>query len=240
MWSEAFKLALFEWKIMWIKRIFIQLLTLLVLILFISSLIGSQIEDGGIGIDIFLITFLAFGYAWSIPKDFQYQKISEQTYASPVFFMLHQLPIKNEVLIRSRFAIFYINLIPMSVIIFTLLYFIPDFNGIFTFESYIAFALFWSSIGFSCSAIYPASDVGDRNVSTVRLIWITIFFIGALLLITIPTYIFYDNGLINLSVEIANLHPLALSIFSLILIPVSNWIWIKYAENKLLKEDFDI
>ncbi|WP_279401453.1 hypothetical protein [Piscibacillus salipiscarius] len=51
---------------------------------------------------------------------------------------------------------------------------------------------------------------------------------------------FYDDGLINLTIDIANQWPLVVSIISVLIIPVSNWAWIRYANSKLKLEDFEL
>ncbi|WP_054752772.1 hypothetical protein [Piscibacillus salipiscarius] len=115
MWKEAINLALFEWKIDWFNRILHQILLLAALLVFSYATYESIIDDGGWGLDVIYFAFFVWGFGWLTPKDFQYQKVSSHTYASPVFFMLHKLPIQNSTLIKSRFIIFYINALPILV-----------------------------------------------------------------------------------------------------------------------------
>ncbi|MGP4071170.1 hypothetical protein ACTWQB_01285 [Piscibacillus sp. B03] len=240
MWKEAVKLALFEWKVEWFKRVFNQFMMLVALLVLTYATIGSVLADGGLGLDYIYFSVFAFGYAWLVPKEFQYQKVSSQTYASPVFFMLHKLPIQHNTLIKSRFILFYLNAIPVLLLFFIGFYFSPEISDTFTTQGYIAFSLLWFSIGLSFGSIYPASDVGDRNVTNTKLVWITIGLITGITLLITPTYIFYNHGLVVLTIDLANQWPLWVSVISLLIIPIANSYWVYNAKNRLKKEDFEL
>ncbi|MDQ0158241.1 hypothetical protein [Alkalibacillus salilacus] len=240
MWKEATRLALFEWKIEWFKRLFLQCLLTYGLLMFSFGMMEGVLDGGGIGLDYFYLAMFGLIYGWLVPRSFQYQKISAETYASPIFFMLHKLPIANHVLVRSRFIIFYLNAIPVLTLLFIGFTFIPELQQVLSTNGFVAFAAIWMSFGLSVGALFPASDLGDRGITNMKLVAITIGLIIAITLAILPSYIFYDDGIMNLSIEIANRWPfisIAIAVFTAI---IANKLWINYAMSKMKQVDFDI
>jgi len=240
MWKEATRLALFEWKIEWFKRIFLQCLLTYGLLMFSFGMMDGVLEGGGIGLDYFYLAMFGLIYGWLVPRSFQYQKISAETYASPIFFMLHKLPIANNVLVRSRFIIFYLNAIPVLILLFIGFTFIPEFQQVLSTSGVRAFTAIWMSYGLSVGALFPASDLGDRHVTNTKLVAITIGLIITITLAILPSYIFYDDGVMNLSIDLANRWPLISIVIATFIAIISNKLWINYAMSKMKQVDFDI
>ncbi|GEL76423.1 hypothetical protein [Tenuibacillus multivorans] len=237
-WKEARALARFEFKSSWSKRITLLIFTTLLILFIMISSFQSYFDNSNMGIDVFFIILIGYSYMWSIPKGFQYEKVSEHTYVSPVFIFMHQLPIKNEVLIKSRFYIFLMQLIPFLVVVMSLLYLSPELRSVLDVSSFIAFVILWVSFGVAFGAIFPASDLGDHNVTTERIIVYSAVFLIIFSTVFAVVYITYGEGIIHFTTYLADKWPVQTAIISIVVAITSVIGWLKAALRKIEKVDF--
>ncbi|MFD2638806.1 hypothetical protein ACFSW4_08025 [Piscibacillus salipiscarius] len=241
MWQKALDLALFEWKIKLTNRLLIQFITLITLFVYMITVFNdAHFEEPILIFEMLFIAFLLLGYGWSTPMEFQLQRINENHYASPVLFMLQNLPINKSTLIRSRFLLFYLNLAPLLILLFILFYISPAIRNVMTPYSYFVFSLFWISFSLSFGSFLPASDIRTRQMTQGKLLFYIFSFIVFISLITQLGDFVYGGSFINLIIYLSNHDPFWLALFSITLIPLTLVFWVKYLQKKISKEDYDL
>ncbi|WP_017185054.1 hypothetical protein [Alkalibacillus haloalkaliphilus] len=236
-WKEGFWLATFELKVDLWKRIANQILLVCLFSFIVISMFDGYIENNVMGFDIVFLLLFFYSASWALPKAFQYQKISQNTYASPYFTLLNSIPIQRGSVIRSRFIVSFINTVPIQIVILLLLYyFSPEIQNMLTATEYIAFSIIWLGIGLSFGSLLPASDVGD-HVTKLGFIMISITFVffGMLILFLFNVLV---SGVVYSTITLATKWPLYSVIFTIIITIVSLKSWIKYAENKVDRMDY--
>ncbi|TFB14598.1 hypothetical protein E3U55_13285 [Filobacillus milosensis] len=237
-WKTAKDLAFFEIKNSWLHRLLLLSLSGGIMLIITLGAFQHYFENSTMGIDIFFILIIFYSYAWAVPKPFQYQKISDENYASPVFIFLHQLAIKNEVLIKSRFIIFFTMILPYLIIFISLLYISPQLRGILDVTSFISFVILWVSVGLAFGAVFPASDLGDVNVTTEKLLLYIFLLIIGVGVVFAFAYALYGNGIIHFTTYLAAQWPLLTAIGSILTAIVSVLFWWKHALKKIQVIDF--
>ena len=121
---------------------------------------------------------------WAKPKEFQYQKLARDFWGSPYFILLKQLPIPEDILIRSRFLQYYVTSIPIHLLFLIMLFLSSaSIKSLLSPGEYISFSLIWISSGIGIGSVFPASDSGDifftQKISDVfQLSSLTIFIGG--------------------------------------------------------------
>src|SRR5690625_1887268 len=109
--KQAFSIAKLELKASVLSFLFA--LTFVSFITFaLATSMDSYMDNGYAGFDLLFILIFTFGPVWTKPKDFQLQKIYGGLLASPVLVMQNQLPIRTEVLVKSRFIVHFFYSFP--------------------------------------------------------------------------------------------------------------------------------
>ncbi|MGE7604436.1 hypothetical protein ACQKL5_18475 [Peribacillus sp. NPDC097675] len=183
-WKDAFWIAKIEWRKSWFK--------ILCLFLFLSFLavLRPTIWEGKEQVpplftDVFFL--LIFGCVAFIvrAKDLQVQRVDEEIWVSPFFMMLNMLPIKKDVLVKSRFIHMLFPSLPFQILFLVL--FSPRYLESMAVMEYVVFSIIWLAFGISSSFIFAASDAGDRYTQiklsiysvafyggvTIGLVWLT-------------------------------------------------------------------
>ena len=137
-WKQALWLAKFEMRAS-VKPYFLLLGYAILFGTFFSmtnSLYNNLLVDSFFFLVFWIMAIL------TRPKEFQLQKITEGVWASPFVLMLNQLPIPQNVLIISRFLIFFSFSIPFHLFILTFMYiFSGELRAIMPGASYIVFSI---------------------------------------------------------------------------------------------------
>lgn len=238
-WKQAFTIAKPE-----LKASGLSLLFALAYILFFTFVLARSLEsymdNGFAGFDLFFILIFTFAPVWTKPKDFQLQKIYGDMVASPVLVMQNQLPITNEVLVKSRFIIHFFYSFPFQLMAIIGLYTLSPLPEILSIGGMIAFAVMWVAFGVYAGYAIPYSDAGEKapvsgNVLTIVLI--LVFFIALLFLFSFA-HLLFGNGIIYWSIVLAQKWPLLTSIFSIALAIAGYQHWRFYMKKRLRNIDY--
>lgn len=237
-WKQALWLAKFEIKASVQGILLLFAMTLGLSLFFTSVFSGSVLEAAPLVFDVFfLLTFWMVAASFR-PKEFQLKKIGGDTWASPYFIMLNQLPITKNVLVMSRFISYFIVSIPFHVLVLTLIYaFSSEYRDVLPIASYLVFSIIWISFGIACGAMFPAGDAGEK-MSTTKLVVFNILLWGGLLAILIAINIIYNQGIVAWTMYAAKEWPFTSTAVSIIVV-IGNLLYYKgYMYKKIDKVDY--
>ena len=236
-WKQAITLAKFE--LMNSKRALISLGAMLIVYAFLMIYAAPQLVET-IFYDLFFLIYIGMAASWAKPKEFQIDKMRNGSWGMPYFVMLHQLPIRKEILIKNRFVIYYAYSIPFHALFLISIYaFSEEIRTILTFPEYAAFTIIWLSFGIYWGAQFPLTDVGQvAKTSTVKMWFYTALFlvigVGAVILLQqFPGY-----GIVYCSMMLAKKWPLLSSIMSIIAAVVCTKLALRQANKKIMKNDY--
>jgi len=163
---------------------------------------------------------------------------SNIVYRTPHFIFLHQLPISKDVLIKSRFIIYFIYSIPFHTLLLTSIYFwSPSLKEILPLSNFIVFLLVWIAFIVWFGGAFPAGDVGDQ-ISKTKLIKASILLYGGTALVFAFFYLILDQGIVNWTIAMSNRWPLVTLIVSIMVAFLSLWYWIRYADKRMTEVDY--
>lgn len=241
-WKQSVWLAKFEVKASMkgiMKGIITLIASALVLAVFFTVVFSdSDLENMTIVFDVLFLLIFWIVPASFRPKEFQIKKMGGDTWASPYFVMLNQLPITKNVLAMSRFISYFSISIPFYVFLLTLIYaFSSEYREVMSIGSYLVFSIIWIGFGIVFGAMFPASDVGDK-MSTMKTVVISVLFYGGLLAILIAFYYVYDQGIVGLTMHAAREWPFLSIVISIILAFVSLLYSKKYVYKRMDKVDY--
>ncbi|MFD1361392.1 hypothetical protein [Lentibacillus salinarum] len=236
-WKEAYRLAMFEIKKS--KWSFPISFVVFVLIgLSIGSLLGDYLDNSYVGPDFIFVLLFTFMPAWAKPKDFQIKQLNGGMWVPPPVIMLKQLPVKENVLIKSRFIIYYIFSLPIQVVFLLILYASsPGLRDVLPPGSYVAFSIIWLAFSFYIGGILPASDAGTiTNTGMVTLYGIMIL----LGFITVLTFIHMitGQGIVYWTVIVAEKWSIVSSVISIILAFFGATYWRHNMRQTIRKMDY--
>lgn len=102
--------------------------------------------------------------------------------------MLNHLPVKKDIMVKSRFIVRFFYSFPFQFILLVCLYpLTPDLRDVLSIGSYIAFSIIWLSFSFYAGYLFPASESGT-NTNMNPALAIILFFaviIGAMFIFSI-------------------------------------------------------
>lgn len=236
-WKQAAALAKFEFRHS--KRALIPLGFMLIVYAFLMIYSAPQLVET-VFYDLFFLIFIGMAASWAKPKEFQLNKMRNGSWGSPYFLMLHQLPIRKEVLIKNRFVVYYAYSIPSHFLFLLSIYlFSEKIRTILTFPEYAAFMIIWLSFGIYWGTSFPLADIGDtKKRGTFEMgIYAVLFFVpiigGVFLLQHFTGY-----GAVYWSMMIAKNWPILSSILSIILAIVCTLYGLRQANKKIRKIDY--
>lgn len=236
-WKQAFWLAKFE-----LRKSLMGLWSFLIMLMAFSllfvTMMPSYLEKGFVGMDLFFLIAFGISAVWVKPKEFQYQKIDENMWGSPLFMTLSQLPIKKEVLVRSRFLIYFIYAIPFQILLLSLLYiFSAEVRGVMSIPSYIAFSSIWLAYGLCSGGAFPAVDAGDRITLSKSIVQsIILLFVTMVALTTF--HLVYGNGIIYWTMMLADRWTILSLLISAFVIVAGLRYWKSYTYKKMNQIDY--
>ena len=129
--------------------------------------------------DVFFLIYIGMAASWAKPKEFQLNKTKDGSWISPYFVLLHQLPIRREVLIKNRFVVHYVYSIPANVLFLGSIYaFSETIRTILTFPEYAAFTIIWLSFGIYWGTAFPLTEVGEvKKMGSFKMWLYTVLFL---------------------------------------------------------------
>lgn len=236
-WKKAYWLAIFEAKRSWIGVFSILVMLTLVLLLF-DLTFTNYLQHGLFLYDILFLIVFGAAAVWTKPKEFQYQKLGEDLWASPYFIMLNQLAIPKDVLIKSRFINYYLFSIPFHILIFVFLYiFSEPVRDYFTIGEYTSFSLIWICFGIYLGSLYPASDTGDV-ISNLKLTVYGILLVFGTALFILFIRFFSGHGIVFWTMAAAKNWPILSGGGSIILAIAGIKYWLLYAAKNMKRIDY--
>ena len=208
----------------------------------IVSTAPDYFESGAVLFDPFFLIATGLAAIWSKPKDFQIQKTGNHVSVNPYFVLLHQLPIPKEVLIKNRFAIYYIYSVPSNMLFLTLIYvFSGTIQSMMTLPQYAAFSIIWISFGIYWGSIYAVSDIGEATRTSKVKSYVYLIIILALIVIgMILLHTYTGHGIVYWSMIIAKKWPLLSSVLSVTTAFISTIFWLRHANKTIEKVDYSI
>lgn len=236
-WKRAFWLAKFELKESKLNFLFLFLFFPFI-ILGVSSTFSSYLEANFVGIDIFFILLFTFAATWTKPKHFQIQQMNDELVASPAIFMLQQLPITTEVIIKSRFIIYFIYSLPIQILLLISLYVLtPSLKDMIGIGLYVVFAIIWLSFSIYMGGMVPASDAGDRATQRKVAVYGVLMVIAAIAFFTF-FHVVSDYGIVQWTLIFAKKWPILSSVLSIILAFFGLNYWQSYMKKVMKKIDY--
>ncbi|WP_099159256.1 hypothetical protein [Virgibacillus ndiopensis] len=236
-WKLAFWLARFELNAS--KKSFLGLILFFILmVLFIVSSAGSYLEKNFAGFDVFFIVIFTISMIWTKPKDFQNKKINEGIFASPSLVMLKQLPVRQQVIVKSRFIVHFVYAFPFQLALLVSLYLLtPELQELMSLVSYGVFSIIWLSFGVYAGYIFPASDAGEKVNNTSMIIYGVLFLIGAMFIFSIFQLV-SDHGIVQWTIIFAKKWPLLSTTLSILMALIGFNYWQQYMKKTMEKLDY--
>lgn len=236
-WKQAAALAKFELRHS--KKAVIPLGFMLFVYAFLMVYAAPQLIET-VFYDLFFLIFIGMAALWAKPKEFQGNKMRDGSYGTPYFVMLHQLPIKNDILIKNRFVIYFIYSIPAHFIfLFSMYAFSAEIRAILTFPEFVAFSIIWLSFGIYWGVQNPATDVIQIvKTSTVKMWVATVFLLAFCVGGVILLQQFTGYGIVYNSMMLAKKWPLYTSILSILAAVVCTKLALRQANKKIMKTDY--
>ena len=238
-WKQAITLAKFELRHS--KKALITLgLMLIFYSFFIINSISTYLEKGFILFELFFLITFGVAAMWAKPKEFQPDKVENNSFRKSYFVMLYQLPIRKEILIKNLFVIYYAYTIPFHALFLTAVYaFSETMQSFLTFPEYIAFSIIWVSFGIYWGVMYPLSDLGEVTKSSTLKMWVYIVLVVALAVgLFILLQEFTGQGVVYWSMIIAKKWPLLSSILSIIAAYLGTTLALRQANKKIKEIDY--
>src|SRR5690625_5266619 len=210
--------------------------------IFISIFIGMTFNDylsnQSIGFDVFFLILFSIFSAWFKPEATQYKNVSGELCASHIFIMYKQLPIPEDIIVKSRFINHFMYSLPMLSLILCLNYLITyTEQPILTPLEYVSFSIIWLSFSIYIGLIMGASDAGDRvNVKTMLLAFLQT---GAFFIIILGLFHYvFDIGVVYWTVTLAKKYTLIAALISILLSIIGIRFWQSFMKNTIKKMDY--
>lgn len=236
-WMQAYRLAKFELRASKVSFL-VLLLFVIIMGLFFGSSTGSYLEQGYVEFDLFFVVVFTISPMWIKPKDFQSRKVNSDIFASPPVIMLKQLPVKHDVIIKSRFLTYFIYTIPFQVLMLLLLYLLsPELRDLLSLGSYSAFSIIWLSFGIYGGCIVPASEAGDRTTIMAMVVYGLVPIISLIALFTV-VYLLFHFGVFYWTIILAQKWPILSSLTSILLAIIGVRYWQHYMKKTMIKLDY--
>lgn len=236
-WKQAFFLAITEIKVSKRALLFLPIFTSLITLGMISSTAG-YLESNYVGFDLFFILMFTVAPIWAKPKYFQVQQINDKLLASPFVIMMNQLPIKKEIIVKSRFIIYLIYLIPVQLILLSSLYlFVPALREIMTVGTYLVFSLIWIAFSLYMGSIFPASEAGDKASSLKVIVYGIVMVIATIVFFTLFRLL-SAHGIVSWTIYFAQHWPIRSSLISVLLSFIGLKYWRYYTIKTITKMDY--
>lgn len=217
-WKQAYSLAKLELKASVFGFLFAIVFMMIVILSIVTSL-DSYLGNGYAGFDFFFILIFSIGAIWTKPKDFQIKKISGNLSASPLLVMQKQLPIKQEIIIKSRFIVHFFYSFPFQVLTLFAFYLYSPLQGILSISSFIAFSIMWLSFGIYAGYMFPTADAGDKGPfteTTAAVIFAFVLIIGIFFVFSF-IHILFGNGIVYWSIILVQKWPILSAVVSILL-----------------------
>lgn len=231
-WKQAFSVAAFELKAS-IPHLLSAYLLFPFLVFAIIHNFQSYLDLNFVGMDLLFMLIFTIGPLWAKPKAFQIQIMNGSFFVTAPVIMLQSLPIKKEVIIKSRFIIYFIYALPIQLIFLILFYNgFPLIQNMMGISAYISFSLIWLSISVYLGGSFPAAEIGDNSSIFKQIVYTILFVILGIIGFT-ALHLLSGQGLVYWTLHFAQGMPLIASVVSIIL-AVIGFKYLQYYMGKRL------
>src|SRR5690625_2986782 len=216
-WKSAWQLAKHELQASALQLLICWFFLSVFSLLFLMSF-NTYITNNYFSFDFMFICLFSFGPYLLKVRHFQYKKVFDQIWASPVLVMQLQLPIPLNTIVRSRLLIYLCYFVPFYCLTFLMLYIFNDkLNSALSFGHFLVFLITWLAISLLIGIILPASDVGDLITSKVMVQSIIIVLLGIIILFALFYGVFH-TGIVAWTIHFVNTTPLLAICFSILIL----------------------
>jgi hypothetical protein len=238
-WKQAFTIAKLELKASVLSFLFAFAFVLL-LTIGLAIPMDSYMNNGYAGFDLLFILIFTLAPVWTKQKDFQLQKIYGDLLASPVLVMQNQLPITIEVLVKSRFIVYFFYSFPFQLLAIIGFYILSPLPEILSAGSFIAFAVMWIAFGVYVGYMIPYGDAGEKTPVKGEILTVVFSFVILIALLFLFTFahLLFGNGIVYWSIVLAQKWPLLTSIISIVLAIAGYQHWKFYMKKRMNKIDY--
>lgn len=235
-WKQAFWLTKYELKHS-INHFYSPLGVLILFVFLFVTSIPDLLENSS-GIDIFFLGLIIVLFIlWTKPKMFQLQKTGDHLTVSYFLVKLNHLPIKNDVIIKSRLLTYLIVAVPYhGLFLWSLYIFSPVLREHISIGTYAVFSIIWLSYTIFIGCSFPATELGGRILKSIVISALIAPFI--LILYYIFTKILYKNSVVHFTMFIADSYPFVAIVTSVLLAIGGIWFWLKFMHWKMSRIDY--
>lgn len=246
---------MFEWKQAWqlskieLKNNIFRFIPSILLVVFLAVILGISYhaykgehvffneQNPGLFDIVFIALFVILPYLVQ-PKNFRYQQIDGNLWASPYFIKLLHLAIPEKVIIKNRFLTYFILSVPFHIIFLVFFYLTLGLKG----ESmspitFVAFSIIWLSFGIYAGYCYPASDAGDQ-LSTLKRNLVSILCGGIIIGLFLLIKHYSSFAIVAWTIYFATNWPVLSSILSIFLAFIGVRFWMYHMEKTMKKIDY--
>lgn len=258
-WKEAWWLTKFEFKkLITVPVIIILFIGLIIFISIVNGMINSSVDNNFMGLDILLVFLFIFILPLLKLGNSKSKGLSNH-HPAAYLIRLHQLPIKNSVIVKHRFLTSLLISIPLQVLVLLSLYLLSPNLQELSLNTYLAFIIIWVCLSIYIGSLFITFDAGVHVLEwiiTLLVFGFLIFFIG--FIGSIPTMTIEWNlnfppsidqdilsiqfeatrGIINWTLLFAEKQPLLSSVISIILAIVGWDFWSKQMLKRMNKVDY--
>lgn len=190
--------------------------------------------------DILLLSFVLYYPQFMRGSFFRSANIKGDLYATPFYVYASQLPIKQRVLMRSRFVLSLLYTCGATVIAIVLAYVYPGTtHTLLTLGEFIVFLTIWGLLAAAGSGLFAAADVGGTY--SKRVLWgYNILSLLVLVMVLAGLNVLTGHGFIGWTIELAKNAPLQGIAGTIVFALFCNWIWHLEARRYARKVDYHV
>lgn len=172
------------------------------------------------------------------PIKFQVQQMNDDFIVAPPIIKMQQLPIPTDVIVKSRFIIYFVYALPIQLIWLTILYVMaPALQEMLTVSSFISFSVIWLAFGVYVGSLFAATDAGDRSSALRTTVYGVIILVAA-----VSFYVLFksisDYGIVHWTIIFAQKWPILSILISVILAFIGLSYWQSYMKKTINKLDY--
>ncbi|MBD1380638.1 hypothetical protein [Metabacillus arenae] len=242
--NQIWKLVWFELKVAPIKQGLMQLLCIIVTSFIIEMFIELIQEHGSDYKFFFMDAFLVF-IVTMYPllfrlAPFRTENIKGDLYATSFYVYATQLPIKQDVLLLSRFIFKGLLAAVSSAVSFICVYLYPGtFQSVFKPSEFIIFLIVWMFITLTVNFQFVSADVGS-SFSKVKIAVVNIIFYSIVLLAFFIISWVTGDSLVSWTINFSKSTPFLTVLAALLLAGVSFYTGYIQAKGYVRKADYHV
>lgn len=233
-WKEALNLTMFEIKNTNPLRYLLWVSILILLVILMVPSVPGLLDKNNVLPEVFFVFGLIVFPHITKPKVFKSQSLGGGWYASYHIISLNQLPIRNEVIVRSRFLSYVFTILSfIGLFLIGLYLFSPVLRSELSVGNFITFIIMLLSIYLLIGGVQVISEIGaNLIINIVVSLGVAVFLVSSL------SFFSRDYGLIVWLMMITESYPLLTLILSVLIAFLGVKILLKQAERWMVRIDY--